>query len=111
MINRAQRQIVFEVFEGGFHFSQLNVKLPQFLGGSPARDVGPQKIASFPFAGLTQFVFAQGEGQFGFSGWHDGVNDSRRDRIIVQGRAQFLEQLVAFGFHLLQLFQPRPESF
>ena len=32
MVDGAQGQVVFEVFEGGFHFGQLNVKLPQFLG-------------------------------------------------------------------------------
>ena len=39
VMNRAQRQVVLEVFERGFHFGQLNVKLPQLGGRFAAGDI------------------------------------------------------------------------
>ena len=89
VVDRAQRQIVLEVFESGFHFRQLDVKLPQLFGRSSAGNVGAQQVAAFPCARLPQFVFAQGEGQGGLAGRSPAVvNQARRRWIIVQGRAQ-----------------------
>jgi hypothetical protein len=45
----------------------------------------PALTATFPFADLSQFVFAQRESQFGFSGRHGRVHQARRNRIIAPG--------------------------
>ena len=111
VMDGAQGQIIFEVLEGGFHLRQLDVKLPQFFRGSSAGNVGAQQISAFPFARLPQLVFAQRKGQRGFPGWHGRRHQACPGGIIVQGHAQFFEQVVALEFHRLQCFQPRPESF
>ena len=65
MVNGAQAQIVLEIFEGRFHFGQLDVKLPEFFRRSPRDHVAAQQVTAFAFARLAQFVFAQSEGQCG----------------------------------------------
>jgi hypothetical protein len=61
-------QLVFKVFEGSFHFSLMNVNLPQFVRRSAAGDFGSQEVAALPLAapaffcpirlGRTYFTFS-----------------------------------------------------
>ena len=111
VVDRPQRQIVLEAFEGGFHFRQLNVKLPQLFGRTSGGDVAAQQIAAFPLARLAQFIFAQGEIQLCHFRHHRGLDQAGGEGVIVQSRAQFLEQLVPLEFHRLQLLEPLPKSF
>jgi hypothetical protein len=48
--DRAQIQIVFEGFESGFHFGELDVKVPKF-GGLGLWHIGSQQVAAFPARG------------------------------------------------------------
>lgn len=58
MKDGTQSQIVFEGFEGGLNFHQLDVKLPE-LGGIPSAKIGVQKVTAFAAADLTEFVLAK----------------------------------------------------
>ena len=95
MKNGAQAQVVLEVFEGGFHLRELNVKLPQFLRFLRAQ-VAAKKVPSLPPPHLAQFVPAQLEREIGrvnFLSLPRGVNGDQTPggRKLAFGRAQ-LEQ-------------------
>lgn len=84
VVDGAQGQIVFEVFEGRLHFGELDVKLPEFLGAASAGDVAAQEIAALLFAALAQFVFAQGEGKLGRAGGDLRLDQPRARGIFVR---------------------------
>jgi hypothetical protein len=46
MMDRAQRQVAFELFEGLFDFGELQVTFPQ-LGGVGLGEVGAQEVPAF----------------------------------------------------------------
>jgi hypothetical protein len=62
VVDRADGQIAFELFEDGFDLDQLQVLFPE-LGRRFFGHVGAQQVAAFPPPGLTDFVQAQLEGE------------------------------------------------
>src|SRR5580658_5176430 len=62
--DRAQAQVVFEVFEGRFHLGELNVKPPQLFGFLTVQ-VAAQQITSLASPHLAQLVLAQLESEIG----------------------------------------------
>src|SRR5207302_8415702 len=65
MVNRPQGQVVFEILEGGLHFGELDVRLPQVFGAAATGDIAAHQTTACTFAPLPQFVFAQAEGKLG----------------------------------------------
>ena len=109
MVDRPDREVAFEVFEGFFDLGQLHVKGPEHRGVFVA-EVAAQQVAAFATAGFTQFLLAQREAQFAFRA-HFDLHQAPPDRGCRFGLPELDEQLVAFDFHALEFFEPFPELF
>src|ERR1700745_379091 len=63
MMDRAQLEIVFQVFERSLDFGQLNVELPEIGGGAVFASCGAQQIAPFMSAHLAQLLAVEREAE------------------------------------------------